>query len=88
MHGVRSRSQNTSLGSGSGACSSHVSVSSASFALGSARAHSLFQSIGDVSQSSIELVLDHVAQPGSLLVAGALRLGDTSDLDGKRERTG
>jgi hypothetical protein len=81
----RSRSRNTSSGSGSGSASSrhnsHVSVSSASLALGRARAHSLIQGIGDASRSSIELVLGRVT-PGSPLAAGAVRLGDTSDVDG------
>ena len=34
-----------------------------------------------MSQSSIEPVLGHVAKPGSLLVAGVMRLGDTSYVD-------
>ena len=80
----RSRSRNTSSGSGSGSASSrhnsHVSVSSASLALGRARAHSLIQGIGSASRSSIELVLGRVTQPGSPLAAGAVRLGDTSDV--------
>jgi hypothetical protein len=80
-HRVGSRWQNTSSGSGSGASSSHVSVSSASLALGCACAHSLFQGIGGMSQSSIELILGHVAQPASLLVAGAVPLCDTSNVD-------
>ena len=82
----RSRSRNTSSGSGSGSASSrhnsHVSVSSASLALGRARTHSFIQGIGNASRSSIELVLGRVAQPGSPLAAGAVRLGDTSDVDG------
>jgi hypothetical protein len=85
----RSRSRNTSSGSvsgGSGGSSrhnSHVSVSSASVALGRARAHSLIQSIGGASRSSIELVLGHM--PSSPPATGAVRLGDTSDVDGSEE---
>ena len=56
------RVQSTSWGSGSGASSSHMPASSASLALG--RAHRPIQGIGSVSQSSIELVLGQVAQPG------------------------
>src|SRR5216684_3744831 len=82
-----SRSRNTSSGSGSGRSgssrhSSHVSVSSVSLALSRARAHSLAHGIGGASRSSIELVLGHVSQPGSPPATGAVRLGDTSDLDG------
>jgi hypothetical protein len=55
-------------------------VSSASLALGRARAHSLIQGIGGASRSSIELVLGHM--PGSPPATGAVRLGDTSDVDG------
>jgi hypothetical protein len=55
-------------------------VSSASLALGRARAHSLIQGIGGASWSSIELVLGHM--PGSPPATGAVRLGDTSDVDG------
>lgn len=82
----RSRSRHTSSGSGTGTGSgtssrhnSHVSLSSASIALGAhrARAHSLIQSIGAASHSSIELVLGRTpsSQPG------AVRLGDASDAD-------
>jgi hypothetical protein len=85
----RSRSRNTSSGSGSGSASSrhnsHVSVSSASLALGRARTHSFIQGIGNASRSSIDLVLGRVnaaQQPGSPLAAGAVRLSDTSDVDG------
>ena len=83
----RSRSRNTSSGSGSGSGvssrhNSHVSVSSASLALGRARAHSLVQGIGGASRSSIELVLGRVPRPGSPPANGAVRLGDTSDVDG------
>src|SRR5258708_36760999 len=83
----RSRSQNTSSGSGSGSGgssrhNSHVSVSSASLAFGRARAHSLIHGIGGASRSSIELVLGRVSRPGSLPATGAVRLGDTSDVDG------
>ena len=85
----RSRSRNTSSGSGSGSASSrhnsHVSVSSASLALGRARTHSFIQGIGNASRSSIELVLGRVnaaQQPGSPLAAGAVRLSDTSDVEG------
>jgi len=83
----RSRSRNTSSGSGSGSGASsrhnsHVSVSSASLALGRARAHSLIQGIGGASRSSIELVLGRVPQPSSPPATGAVRLGDTSDVDG------
>jgi hypothetical protein len=85
----RSRSRNTSSGSGSGSASSrhnsHVSVSSASLALGRARTHSFIQGIGSASRSSIDLVLGRVTaaqQPGSPLAAGAVRLSDTSDVDG------
>jgi hypothetical protein len=81
----RSRSRNTSSGSGSGGSSrhnSHVSVSSASLALGRARAHSLIHGIGSASRSSIELVLGRVSRPGSPPATGAVRLGDTSDVDG------
>ena len=49
------------------------------------RTCSLIQGMGSMSQSSIELVLGHVAQPESLLVAGAVRLGDTSDVDGSAD---
>jgi hypothetical protein len=83
----RSRSRNPSLGSGSGSGgksrhNSHVSVSSASLALGRARAHSLSHGISGASRSSIELVLGHVSQPESPPATGAVRLGDTSDVDG------
>jgi len=83
----RSRSRNTSSGSGSGSGgssrhNSHVSISSASLALGRARAHSLIHGIGGASRSSIELVLGRVSRPGSPPATGAVRLGDTSDLDG------
>ena len=66
--------------SGSSRHNSHVSVSSASLALGRARAHSLIQGIGGASRSSIELVLGHM--PSSPPATGAVRLGDTSDVDG------
>ncbi|KAF8497809.1 hypothetical protein F5888DRAFT_1803273 [Russula emetica] len=86
---LRSRSRNISSGSGSGSGSggssrhnSHVSVSSASLALGRARAHSLIQNIGGASRSSIELVLGRMPQPSSPPATGAVRLGDTSDVDG------
>ncbi|KAF8497822.1 hypothetical protein F5888DRAFT_1613094, partial [Russula emetica] len=83
----RSRSRNTSSGSGDGSGgssrhNSHVSVSSASLALGRARAHSLIQNIGGASRSSIELVLGRMPQPSSPPATGAVRLGDTSDVDG------
>src|SRR5258707_5054216 len=83
----RSRSRNTSSGSGSGSGgssrhNSHVSVSSASLALGRARAHSLIHGIGGASRSSIELVLGRVSRPGSPPATVAVRLGDTSDVDG------
>jgi hypothetical protein len=81
----RTRSRNTSSGSASGSGgssrhNSHVSVSSASLAVGRARAHSLIQGIGGASRSSIELVLGHM--PSSPPATGAVRLGDTSDVDG------
>ena len=41
-----------------------------------------------MSQSRIELVLGHVVQTGSPLVAGAMRLGDTSDVDGSESALG
>ncbi|KAN0115698.1 hypothetical protein V8E52_006644, partial [Russula decolorans] len=72
----RSRSRNTS----SGSVSPSGGMSSASLALGRARAHSLIQGIGGASWSSIELVLGHM--PGSPPATGAVRLGDTSDVDG------
>jgi hypothetical protein len=83
----RTRSRNTSSGSASGSGgssrhNSHVSVSSASLALGRARAHSLIQGIGGASRSSIELVLGRIPQPSSPPATGAVRLGDTSDVDG------
>src|SRR6266478_2038102 len=83
----RSRSRNESSGSGSGSGgssrhNSHVSVSSAPLALGRARAHSLIQGIGGASRSSIELVLGRMSRPGSPPATGAVRLGDTSDVDG------
>jgi hypothetical protein len=55
-------------------------VSSTSLPLGRARAHSLIQGIDSASRSSIELVLGHM--PGSPPATGAVRLGDTSDVDG------
>ncbi|KAF8497814.1 hypothetical protein F5888DRAFT_1906591 [Russula emetica] len=55
---------------------------SALLALGCARAHSLIQNIGGASQSSIELVLGRMPQLNSPPVTGAVRLGDTSDIDG------
>ena len=81
----RSRSRNTSSSSGapSGGSSrhnSHVSVSSASLVLGRARAHNLIQGIGGASRSGIELILGHM--PSSPPATGAVRLGDTSDVDG------
>ena len=57
-------------------------MSNTSPALGRARAHSLIQGIGGVSWSHIELVLDRMPQPGSPPTTGAMRLGDTSDIDG------
>ena len=83
----RSRSRNESSGSASGSGgssrhNSHVSVSSASLALGRARAHSLIQGIGGASRSSIELVLGRIPRPSSPPATGAVRLGDTSDVDG------
>ena len=51
------------LGPGCGASSPHVSVSSASFTLRRARVQS-HPGHWQLSQSSIELVLGHVAQPG------------------------
>jgi hypothetical protein len=62
------------------------SVSSASLALGRARAHSLIQGIGGALRSSIELVLGRILQPSSPPATGAVRLGDTSDSMGVRER--
>ena len=63
---------------------SHVSVSSASLALGRARTHSLrlIQGIDGASRSSIDLVLGRVPQTSFPPVTGAVRLGDTSDVDG------
>jgi hypothetical protein len=83
----RSRSRNTSSNSASGSSgnsrhNSHVSVSSAPLALGRARAHSLIQGIGGASRSSIELVLGRMPQSSSPPAIGAVRLGDTSDVDG------
>ena len=79
----RSRNTSTVSGNGNGGSSrynSHVSVSSASLTLGRAHAHSLIQGIGGASRSSIELVLGHM--PSSPPATGAVRLGDTSDVDG------
>jgi hypothetical protein len=59
---------------------SHVLVSSASLALGRARAHSLIHGFGGASRLGIELVLGHMLS--SLPATGAVRLGDMSDVDG------
>jgi hypothetical protein len=73
------------LCSGSGGSSrydSHVSVSNPSLtlALGCAHAHRVVQGFGSASRSSIELVLGHMPSPPP--ATGAVRLDDTSDVDG------
>ena len=79
VHGVRFSLQNTSLGSGSGASSSDASVSSASLALGRGHAQ-LRPSHVAVQRRAHSRPCGH--NRGSPLIAGAVRLGDTSDVDG------
>jgi hypothetical protein len=61
---------------------SHLSVSSASQALGYTHAHGLIYGIGGESRSSVELVHGRIPQPSPPPDTGAVHLGDTSDMDG------